>query len=157
MNDQKHAPVTGDDLVNYDEEYETTDVQDDEYEAIPDGRYQVRVDAVELTRTQKGAPMLKWKLRVVGPTHKGRILWRNNVMASPENIRWLKKDLTRCEVRLQRLSELPANLDQLLDIYLEVTKKARGEYESIFFEKRIRAVEGAESPSGNMHETFSRF
>ena len=63
--------------------------------------------------------MLRWVLKITGPSNAGRKLWRNNVMATPENRTWLKKDLYACGLRLERLSELPANLDRLLDIRLE--------------------------------------
>ena len=125
MNEHKQTPVTDTDLAGFDEEYEGYEATENEFEPVPDGKYQVKVETVELTRTQKGDPMLKWMLRIVGPTHQNRILWRNNVMATPDNIRWLKKDLYACEVKLARISELPANLGQLLDIHLEVTKKTR--------------------------------
>ena len=155
MSEFKQPPVTEDDLAGYDEEYEAGDVSDGEFEPVPDGKYQVKVETVELTRTQKGDPMLKWMLRIVGPTHVDRVLWRNNVMASSDNIRWLKKDLYACDVKLARLSELPANLGRLLDIHLEVVKKTRGEYDSVYINKRIRTPD--EAPNAGMHESFSRF
>ena len=145
MSDRDQTPVTDADLLDFDEDYETAEVSDDEFQPVPDGKYQVRVDTVELTRTQKGDPMLKWKLRIVGPSHGGRILWRNNVMASPDNIRWLKKDLYASDVKLARISELPANLERLLDIHLEVVKKTRGEFDAIYFNKRIRTAAGETS------------
>ena len=145
MSEHKQVPVTDADLAGFDEEYEGYEATDSEFEPVPDGKYQVKVETVELTRTQKGDPMLKWMLRIVGPTHQGRVLWRNNVMATPDNIRWLKKDLYACEVKLARISELPANLSQLLDIHLEVTKKTRGEFDSVFINKRIHTLAGGGS------------
>ena len=83
------------DLAQFDDAFETAEVEEREFEAVPDGKYQVNVDRVELTRAQtSGNPMLKWTLRILAPTHKGRLLWRNNVMASNENIKWLKQDPT---------------------------------------------------------------
>ena len=155
MSDPKLPPVTEADLADFDEAYETSDVSESDFEPVPDGKYQVRVDTVELTRTQKGDPMLKWCLRIVAPSFVGRLLWRNNVLVSEENIRWLKKDLFACDVRLARVSELPANLGRLLDIHLEVTKKTRGDFESVYINKRIRTPD--EDPSAGMRESFSRF
>jgi len=154
MNDNyKDTPVTETDLAGFDDDYVGSEVPESDFESIPDGKYQVIVDRVELTRTSKGDPMLKWTLRVLGPTHEGRLLWRNNVMATSDNITWLKKDLYACDVRLARLSELPANLDRLLDIRLEVTKKTRGEFESVYFNRRIKTAEetsgtAADKPTG---------
>ena len=169
MNDFKDTPVTDTDLANFDDVFEGSEGDERDFESIPDGKYQVVVDRVELVRTTKGDPMLKWTLRVLGPTHEGRLLWRNNVMAAPENIAWLKKDLYACDVRLARLSELPANLERLLDIRLEVTKRSKGEYESIYINKRIKTAGEAESkpgptaqrpgakPAGKARDALSKF
>ena len=162
MSDYPKTPVTDVDLAEYDDEYVQHEVNEEQFESIPDGKYQAQVEAVELTRTMKGDPMLKWTLKVVGPSHAGRKLWRNNVMASPENRSWLKKDLYACGLRLERLSELPANLDRLLDIRLEVTKKTRRgddgkEYESVFINKRLKTAEEALAEPGNTNDALSRF
>jgi hypothetical protein len=140
MSDQFDAPVTETDLADFDEVYKDADASEDEFESVADGKYQTEVDRVELVRTSKGDPMLKWTLRVLGPTCEGRLLWRYNVMASDENIRWLKKDLYACGIRLVRLSELPANLERLLDIKLNVTKKTRGDFESVYINGLIKTA-----------------
>lgn len=158
MSDFDNTPVTEADLADFDDVYVDSEVSDDQFEPVPDGKYQVLVDRVELVRTSKGDPMLKWTLRVTGPTHEGRLLWRNNVMATDENIRWLKKDLFACDVRLARLSELPASLERLLDIRLEVTKKSRGEYESVYINRRVRTAgeDGGGKPDGSGSNTAGR-
>ena len=74
MTDNDNTPVTAADLAEFDEIYKNADVGDDEFEPVPDGKYQAVVDRVELTRTSKGDPMLKWTLRILGPTHAGRPL-----------------------------------------------------------------------------------
>jgi hypothetical protein len=82
------------DLAQFDDAFEAAEVEERAFDPVPDGKYQVNVERVELTRAQtSGNPMLKWSLRIFAPTHKGRMLWRNNVMASAENIKWLKQDL----------------------------------------------------------------
>ena len=150
MSNFKDTPVTDLDLANFDEVFEGSDGEASDYESIPDGHYQVRVDSVQLLRSSKGDPMLKWSLRVIGPTHEDRLLWRNNVMVSDENIAWLKKDLFTCGLRLAKLSELPANLERLLDICLEVTKKTKGDFESIYFNKRVTtAAEAGQTAGGS--------
>jgi len=158
MSDPKNTPVTATDLAGFDDDYVGSEVSDSEFDSVPDGKYQVKVDRIELTRTTKGDPMLKWTLRILGPTHEGRLLWRNNVMGSPENIAWLKKDLYACELRLARLSELPANLERLLDIRLDVTKKTRGEYESVYINRRIKtAAEAGATSTGKAKDALSKF
>ena len=126
------------DLSQFDDEYASAEVEERNFEAVPDGKYQVVVDRLEVTRTKEsGNPMLKWTLKIIAPTHQGRLLWKNNVMASAENLKWLKSDLHTCGLDIEKLSELPANLEKLLDVKLEITKRTRDKNENIYFNRRI--------------------
>jgi hypothetical protein len=125
------------DLAQLDGDYDETPVEEREFDEIPDGKYQVKVERVELTRSQtSGNPMLKWTLKILGPKCAGRLLWRNSVIMR-DNLKWLKTDLNTCGVILSKLSDLPAHLDDLLDVTLEVTKRTKGESESIYINRRI--------------------
>ena len=137
------------DLAQFDDDFVTADVEDKDFEAVPDGKYQVKVDRVELTRSEtSGNPMLKWALKILGPTHKGRLLWRNNVIASKDNVKWLKQDLYTCGLQMDKLSDLPGKLETLLDVGLEVTKRTKNEFENIYFNRRIvLSDEDAAAPS----------
>lgn len=126
------------DLAQFDDDFAEAPVEEREFEDIPDGKYQVNVEKVELTRAQSsGNPMLKWTLKILGPRFAGRLLWRNSVMASKENLKWLKTDLHTCGLDIDKLSELPDRLGDLLDVKLEVTKRTKGENENIYFNRRI--------------------
>jgi hypothetical protein len=126
------------DLTQYDDDFAEAPVEEREFEDVPDGKFQVKVEKVELARAQSsGNPMLKWTLKILGPKCAGRMLWRNSVMASKENLKWLKTDLHTCGVVIEKLSELPARLGDLLDITLEVTKRTKGENENIYFNRRV--------------------
>lgn len=126
------------DLAQFDDDFAEAEVEEREFEDVPDGKYQVKVDKVELTKAQSsGNPMLKWTLKILGPKCAGRLLWRNSVMASKENLKWLKTDLHTCGVDIEKLSELPARLGDLLDVTLEVKKTTKGESENIYFNRRI--------------------
>lgn len=126
------------DLAQFDDDFAEAPVEEREFEDIPDGKYQVNVEKVELTRAQSsGNPMLKWTLKILGPRLAGRLLWRNSVMASKENLKWLKNDLHTCGLEVEKLSDLPARLGDLLDVKLEVTKRTKGENENIYFNRRI--------------------
>jgi len=133
------------DLAQFDDDFAQAEVEDREFEPIPDGKYQVNVERVELTRAQtSGNPMLKWTLRVIAPQFRGRLLWRNNVIATRENIKWLKTDLHTCGLDLEKLSALPNNLDKLLNVKIEVTKRTRGENENVDFTRRIVLEDGGD-------------
>lgn len=81
--------------------------------------------------------MLKWTMKILGPRCAGRLLWRNNVMASKENMKWLKTDLHTCGLQIEKLSDLPARLGDLLDVKLEVTKRTKDGSENIYLNRRI--------------------
>lgn len=126
------------DLAQFDDDYASAPVEEREFEDVPDGKYQAKVEKVELTKAQSsGNPMLKWTLKILGPRCAGRLLWRNSVMASKENLKWLKTDLHTCGVDLEKLSELPNRLGDLLDVTLEVTKRTKGDSENIYFNRRV--------------------
>ena len=125
------------DLARFDKDFAEAPVEE-RAESVPDSKYQVNVDKVELTTAKStGNPMLKWTLRILGPKYVNRLLWRNNVLVSKENIRWLKEELHICGLDLKKLSDLPANLERLLDVKLEVTKRTKGDNENVYFNQRI--------------------
>jgi hypothetical protein len=131
------------DLAQFDEDFAEAEIKEREFEPVPDGKYQVNVKRVELTRSKTSdTPMLKWSLEVIAPSCQGRILFRNNMIGSAENIKWLKTDLNTCGLELEKLSELPAHLEELLDINLEITKRTRGENENIYFNRRLILADG---------------
>ncbi len=104
----QHTPPGSDiDLTEFEDDYVETEVEDREFEPVPDGKYQVNVDQVELVRAKSsGKPMLKWTLRILAPRFRGRLLWRNNMIESRENLKWLKTDLHTCGLDLEKLSDL---------------------------------------------------
>ncbi len=112
---------------------------------IPDGKYHVTVEKAELTKSQTGNPMLLWRLRIIGPDQDGQVLWHRNMIATEDNVMWLKKDLVTCGVHLDRLSELPGALDRLVGLTLAVAKKTKGEYENVYLNKRLEVPAGATS------------
>jgi hypothetical protein len=137
------------DLAQFDEDFAEAEIKEREFEPVPDGKYQVNVKRVELTRSKTSdTPMLKWTLEIIAPSCQGRILFRNNMIGSQENIKWLKTDLHTCGLDLAKLSDLPANLTKLLDVKLEVTKRTRGENENVYFNRRIVTADGTQSPGG---------
>jgi len=127
------------DLEHFDDDYAQAEVEDKEYKPVPNGKYQASVARVELTRAKSsGNLMLAWELDILGPNCIGRKLWRNNLMVTQENIKWLKGDLITCGLELDKLSELPSRLNELLDIHLEVTVKVQDKKNnSVYLNKRL--------------------
>ena len=148
----------GIDLTQFNEDFTEAEIEERGFEPIPDGKYQVRVEAVELARSKTSDnPMLKWTLRILGPTHKNRLLWRYNVLLSKENIRWLKTDLHVCGLDLEKVSDLEANLDRLLDVALEVTVRTRGESTNVYINRRIVVDDRDDGYKATAQETMNKF
>ncbi|WP_321471436.1 DUF669 domain-containing protein [uncultured Paludibaculum sp.] len=131
------------DLAQFDDGFqnEATEERGD-FESVPDGKYQVAVEKVELTQSSTGNPMLKWTLRILAPRFANRFLWRNSVFTH-NTLKYVKTDLHMCGLDLEKLSELPKHLDRLLDVKLEVTKKTKGDNENIYFNRRIETAASA--------------
>ena len=127
------------DLSRFDGDFAEAPVEEKkEFDPVPDGKYQVNVDKVEITTAKtSGNPMLKWTLKIIGPQYIGRLMWRYNMLSTPENMKWLKGDLQTCGLQLDKVSNLQSRLPELLDIKLEVTKRTRGEHENIYFNKKL--------------------
>ena len=149
MNDQAPVAQPGDiDLSYLDDDFAQAEVKEHDFTPVPDGKYQVNVDKVELTKAQTtGNPMLKWTLRILGPTNRDRFLWKNSVMIT-DTMEYVKKDLWLCGLPINKLSDLNGRLEDLLDVKLEIQKKTKGENESIFFNKRI-VTEGGRDNGGD--------
>ena len=135
----QHHPAGSDvDLTGFEDDYTGAEVEDREFEPVPDGKYQVNVDQVELVRSKRsGKAMLRWTLRILAPRFRGRLLWRNSMIASRENLKWLKTDLHTCGLDLEKLSDLYKQVGQLRGVKLEVSKRTNGEYENVYLNRRL--------------------
>ena len=135
------------DLAQFDDDFQSEATEErGDYESVPDGKYQVAVEKVELTESSAGKPMLKWMLRILAPRFANRFLWRNSVFTH-STLKYVKTDLHLCGLDLEKLSELPKHLGELLSVKLEVTKKTKGDNENIYFNRRIEIA-----ASGNHYQ-----
>ena len=136
------------DLASFDGGFDETKAPSGGFEKLPDGMYQVNVDRVELAKTKStNRPMIKWQLRILAPTHSGRMLWKNSVVT--ENaLKWIKKDLITAGLILKKFSDLPSRLNELVNIQLEVKKTSSGNDDNVYLNKRIEIDVAAASGSG---------
>jgi hypothetical protein len=114
------------DLARFDQAFREAEVSEHQGpDLVPDGDYAARIEAVELKKREtSGALVLVWTLRVEGGEHAGRNL-RKFRPITDRTIPYIKEDLTKCGLRLDRLSDLPRHLDSLKGCGLEVTKRTR--------------------------------
>jgi hypothetical protein len=149
--------VTAADLADLDAEF--PDIHADDLEDIPDGTHTAKVESVRLGHSRSGNLVLRWGLRVIGPSHAGRMLFRNNMFATFENKRWLKRDLKLCGVELAKLSDLPARLPELLDITVSVRKRTRGERYNVYLLRRLddAGADGTMAPGPSGLDSLGTF
>ncbi|MBC8191611.1 MAG: DUF669 domain-containing protein [FCB group bacterium] len=141
MTPEEHQDI---DLEAYDNQFDQAD--EPEFDEIPDGKYQVNVEKAEITKAKtSGNPMLKWTLKIVGPSNINRLLWNYHILNNPTGQSWLKKDLKLCNVSLNKLSDLPSNLEYLLDVKLEVTVRTRDGNQNIYFNRRLSDMDAGSS------------
>ncbi|XZE33676.1 DUF669 domain-containing protein [Pirellulaceae bacterium SH501] len=134
------------DLSSFDDEFETAEAP--EYDEVPDGKYQARIESVRLENSQKGDPMIKFDLEVMSGSQAGRHIFKNSVITQA-SIPYVKGDLKTLGIELSKFSELSGRLEELLDVTLEVTKRTRGDYTNVYFNRRLRlaAASSGEVPS----------
>lgn len=126
------------DLSDMDQAFDDADPETSGFDPIPDGTYQARVESVELVWSKKQPPkrMLKWCLKILNPPYEGRLVWKYNGIENAK-IGWLKGDLGLCGLTLEKLSDLPNRLRDLLDIPMEIRVKNVGDFTNVYFNKRL--------------------
>lgn len=123
------------DLSAFDDEFNSAEAPSQE--EVPDGKYQVRIESVRLEHSQKGDPMIKWDLIVISGSQMGRHIFKNSVITAVA-LPYVKGDLKTVGLELTKFSELARRLEELLDLTLEVTKRTKGEYSNVYFNRRIQ-------------------
>ena len=105
--------------------------------SIPDGRYEVVVAEASLTKSQRsGNPMIRYVLRITGSTFRDRILRKHSAITE-NTIRFVRKELEICGLRLERFEDLRDRTQELEGIELEVVKVTKGEDSNIYFNRPI--------------------
>jgi len=123
-------------LTEWDDEYATAP-EKSEFEDVPSGLYKCIVDKVEPVESKAGKPMLKWTLKVTEGDFEGRLIWKYSMMATKQNIHFLKVDLIMCNLRLDKISDLPYNLSKLLDTQLEVKVQKKDDFNNVYFVRNL--------------------
>jgi len=139
------------DLASFDDEFDT--VEAPSQEEVPDGKYQVRIDSVRLEHSQKGDPMIKWDLIVLSGSQAGRHIFKNSVI-TVASLPFVKGDLKTLGLVLTKFSGLAGRLEELLDVTLELTKRTKGEYSNVYFNRRIQIAITTSSNRGDSIAPF---
>jgi len=107
--------------------------------SIPDGRYEVVIAEASLTKSQRsGNPMIRYVLRITGSTFRDRILRKHSAITE-NTLKFVKKELEVCGLRLDRFDELKTRVQELHGRELEVVKVTKGEDSNIYFNRTLQA------------------
>jgi len=129
--------VTTEDLAQYDNDFDAAS-GDSLAGDVPDGKYTVMVERAELRKSKtKGTPMLAWQLRIIDGPHAQRAIFKNS-MITTNGMDFLKRELKTCGLDLGKLSELPAHLEDLLDLTLAITQRTKGDYTNVYFDELLQ-------------------
>ena len=81
--------------------------------------------------------MIKWDLVILSGSQAGRRMFRNSVITAA-SLPYVKGDLKTLGLALTKFSELKGRLEELLDLTVEVTKRTRGEFSNVYFNRLIQ-------------------
>lgn len=130
----------------------------------PEALYFIEVVDVTATTSTAGKPILKWKLRILAPSHAGRILWKNHSIHNDNRdtraklMRMLAEDLAVCKFAYSGLQDLdnPSRLAELLGVVIEAelkyTENKRDPtrpYQNVYFKRRLTDEEGTALVEGD--------
>jgi hypothetical protein len=137
LHDTRGAAAT--DLRQFDEAWPKPPVGgDDRYADIPDGKYDALIEEARLTTTAStGRLMVVWTLRIQGSAAANRTLPKTCVITE-NSVAWLKEDLGKCGLNLERLSELPQRIHEIEGQILPVEKRTKDGRMNVYFRRRER-------------------
>jgi len=139
-------------LAAFDEDCESAEeLESGDFDKVPDGSYQVEVDVCQLTRTkQTEEPMLKMELRIIGPSHPGRVVFKNYLFR-PQSISFFKTDMSTMGFKGIKPSDLSEEevLRKFLGLKLNIRIKTNGEYQNIYINSRINEGTVSGAPGAN--------
>jgi len=118
---------SGIDLAAFDEDYASAEVED--FDRVPDGKYQVKVEKACLAKSrEREIPMIKWQLGIISGPLAGRKIFKNSIITK-DSLRFVKGDLEKLGLKLDKLSGLESQLPSVIGRTVEasvVTKAKDG-------------------------------
>lgn len=152
MNTQMSAREYEEYLASFDQDFADAPLPERSGGNVPDGKYQVKIDSVEIRSNQfNGGMELAMRLKVLDGPQSGRIIFHQREIDNPERMSYLRGDLNVCGLELQKLSELPRKLESLLDVRLDVQVKSKASkndpekiYQNVYLNKRLSDADGVQ-------------
>ena len=135
-------------LALLDEAWVNTEIPAGGSSCLPDGTYQVKIEAARIVERKDGSGiMLVMELECLHGNYEGRTHTHIRSIDG-DQLQWLKKELSVCGVEMEYLSELPDRLEDLLDNVVEIkvktNKKNDKEYVNTYFNRSVKTGEWAD-------------
>ena len=139
------------DLAQFDDAFETAEVEEREFEAVPDGSTRSTSTGSNWTAPRPQAIPCSSGPCASSRRPTGRLLWRNNVIIATRTS-WLKAGPLHLRAAASEALRPAGPPRAAFNIKLEVTKRTRGENENIYFNRRIVMADDAGAPGAAMDD-----
>ena len=131
----------------------------DTFENLPDGKYQVSIQEVRFENAKtSGRLQLAWVFQVESGQHKGRKVFHYRGLDKEESVGWMKKEVARCGLKVEQITDLPDKLEELLFRIIEITlktKKNNGEeFQNCFINKLLEEPAEGSYVAANEDDTI---
>jgi len=138
-------------LENLNSVFEATEEAGDWAAQVPDGPYQVRTLIPELIRSSSGNLVLRMKAEVLSPAdfEGEEVTWFYGFVTD-DNLRFLKRDLKKLGLMLEKLSDLPDRLNELSAKILDVVAKTKKGYQSIYVNRCVNNTNQNQSAKNDL-------
>lgn len=90
------------------------ELSDNEYEELPDGRYEAVVENFEFKESQAGNLMGAWHFIVSEGPHAGRHHFKHSMLTSAENMKRLTTDLSKFGIDTSSMVSIEDGIDEFL-------------------------------------------
>jgi hypothetical protein len=117
-----------------------------EYEPIPDGEYQARIELFDFHESKKdGSLSLRTQFEIIGPTRDGAKVSCFHDLEKPERLKWTRMHLELLGINVHSFQELEAALPSALDKVAEIALKTRTgnngtDYQNVYLNRVLEGV-----------------
>jgi hypothetical protein len=123
--------------------YEAAEVEDSNFDLIPDGVYTAQILNISLEYSKKdNTPQLKWELKILGPSYANKHLWKYaSLIPTPEALKWLKSELQKIGFIGDKISAFVSTanyyIEKTVEVNLKTTERNGVKRQAIYFRKLI--------------------
>ncbi len=148
------------DLSAFDAAFDNAKPPESNFDAPPDGKYQVSIEKMELAEAGPEAkPVIRWGLRILAGSMANKLI-EKSAFITPKTIDFIKKDLALLGFA-GKFSDIEMAETRMTFIgkQLEVQVKRKGEYQgkenvNVYFNRMLNLGGGAPAPAAGERPPF---